>query len=103
MSIHEKINAKANLSRLPWDMTAKPSDRERHAETIAYTRAMPRKIMTRNYSGTLDRFEGEQIKYPQDRKTNYREPRDPDGECFRGKEAQNYESEQMAKIQREIK
>lgn len=83
MTIHNKINSKGNREL---DGSAR----------ISF-------VIKRGYSKIMDNYLGGRIFYKQDKKTNYREPRESDGECFRGHEAQNFEAEQMARIQRELK
>lgn len=89
MTIHNKINSKANRVK---DMG--PVNFKEYGHNLLM------RIMKRRYSKIMDEALGSRIEYKQDRKTNYFEPRDTDGEDFRGHGAQNFEREQMTEWQR---
>lgn len=74
MTIHQKINSKFNLTNLPAHFTNNKEAREFHAESIAMMPLLRMKIISRNYTGTIDELVSHQVAYSQDRKTNYREP-----------------------------
>jgi hypothetical protein len=76
MTIHQRINAKGNASQMPAHFTESRAARERHAESIEGYSRYPMKMIKRGYSKMYDQWQGERIIYPQDQKTNHREPRD---------------------------
>lgn len=99
MNINQKINVKGNRSAFPPHFTKDRAARERHAESIANHRAIPMKIMKRDYSSAMDDFDSQRLYFQQDRKTNYQEPKEPDYNAPTWQER----SEEMARIQRELK
>jgi len=77
ISIHSKINAKANHCPIYDHFYA---DRERHSEAISHTHLSRGRMIKQHYSKQY--ILSDHLHYPQDTKTNFREP--SEGEAWSG-------------------